>query len=85
MHSDGPDGILQLLEQANSLEEFLQDLDTPQRRYEVISALDGEGRIYQLESDIDFSEIDSLETGIAKKLYEYLHREPPEQQPRMKP
>lgn len=81
MPSDDPDGILQLLEQANSLEEFLLELDTPQRRYEVISALDGEGRIYILESDLGLSEIDSLEVGIAKKLYEYLHREPPEKHP----
>ena len=85
MTGDGPDGILQLLEQANSIEEFLKELDTPQRRYEVISALDGEGRIYQLESGHDFTEIDTLEIGIAQKLYEYLHREPPEQQPEMMP
>lgn len=81
MPPDEHDGILELLEQANSVEEFLLELDDPQRKHEVISALAGEGRIYMLENDLEFSELDSLTVGIGRKLYEYLHREPPEDRP----
>jgi len=85
MPSDGYDGILELPEEANSLEEFLLELDDPRRKHEVISALDGEGRLYELNSEVEFSELDSLTIGIGKRLYEYLHREPSEEAPKMRP
>lgn len=50
MTQTNSDDILELLEQSNSVEELLVELDSPQRSYEVISALEGEGRMYQLEN-----------------------------------
>ena len=82
---DGPDGILRLIERADSTEDFLQELDDPRRKHEVISALAGDGRMYELNSEEEFTELDSLTIGIGERLYEYLHREPPEETPTMCP
>lgn len=81
MAQSSSDGILELLEQANSVEEFLLEFDDYQTKHEIFAALDGEGRMFVLENDIDFSELDTLFVGVGVKLYEYLHTVPPEKRP----
>lgn len=85
MPPEGYDGILRLLERADSLEDFLRELDTPGRKHQVISGLDGDGRMYELNSEVEFDELDSMTIGVGKRLYEYLHRSPPEEAREIRP
>jgi len=78
---DQSDKVLNLLLEADSEEELLQTLDTPQRKHEVVSALEGEGRLYELEHDLQLTELETLSIGIVVKLYEYLHQDPPDKAP----
>ena len=81
MSSSEDDGILELILQAESEEQFLRELDTERGRHELFSALEGEGRMYELENNYDFQELDTLFVGLSRKLYEYVHKDPPGKRP----
>lgn len=79
----GTDGILQLIKDANTEEEFLLEADNEQTWHEILSAVEGDGRRYELENDIEFTELETSEIGVLLKLWEYLYTEPPEKRPQI--
>lgn len=72
------DDILALLLEANSPEQLLRDTDQAERWSEFVTALEREGRLYDLDHDLEITQLDHIAVGVLLKMYKYLYMEPPE-------
>lgn len=81
MPLDAQDGILELLVEANSPEQLIQNVDDEQVVHEVLSALDGDGRMFELEHDFEYEELDTVIAEALLRMQKYLFMEPPDKQP----